>query len=182
MDLITLESAHFGERFSYPLRMTWIWSSLAGQKSKSIIHCMRKISRNQSLKRWLIGVRKFFTNLKRFYFVNSFEIPNFAYCYGNQSWTLQTDRRIVLAMPDNSTLPVITRLWHLESLGLVDEFLELRVQLRRGDVLVGQMFCRIMPVSFLRAKIIVNCPTIWDTYKLFLYFFTWRSGRYLALF
>ena len=63
-------------------------------------------------------------------------------------------------MPDNSTLPVITRLWHLESLGLVDEFLELRVQLRRGDVLVGQMFCRIMPVSFLRAKIIVNCPTI----------------------
>ena len=30
---------------------------------------------------------------------------------------------------------------------------------RRTDV------CRIMPVSFLRAKIIVNCPTLWDTYK-----------------
>lgn len=30
----------------------------------------------------------------------------------------------------------------------------------RADVLVGQMFCRILPVSFLRAKTIVNCPTL----------------------
>ena len=36
-------------------------------------------------------------------------------------WTLQTNRRIVLAMPDNSTLPAITRLWLLESLGVFSQ-------------------------------------------------------------